>query len=183
MNLFAETARLDDESHRSLMKLIGVSPWRILAPCIQAAGMHFTSPSFSIERGPNAYSTITGAWFESPHTFTDYWRLSIADAVGPEGIEVRSDGAFVAHCTIRLFGATPITTIEVYGSRWRWSDSDSEERIEWDSALLFHLQDRRHFCIWCQIDGPGIATEVSFTENPELIREILKDTTLRTRIE
>jgi hypothetical protein len=183
MNLFAETVRPDDVSHRSLMKLIGVNPWRILAPCIQAAGMHFTSPSFSIERGSSAYSTINCAWFESPHTFTDYWRLSIADAASPAGIAVRSDGAIVAPCAIKLFGATPIASIEIHSSRWGWSDSDAEECIEWDSAILFQLQGRRHFCIWCQIDGPGIATEVSFSESRELIREVLKDATLRIRIE
>jgi hypothetical protein len=183
MKLFSDTAHLDDESHQSLTKLIGIDPWRILTPCIQVAGAHFTSPSLSIECGPRTYSTIHCEWFESPYTLKDYWRLSIKEAASPAGIEVRSDGAIVAPCTINLFGATPIAAIEIHSSRWSFWDCDAEERIEWDSALLFRLRDHRRFCIWCQLDGPGIATEISFTESPQLIEEVLKDTTLRIRIE
>ena len=183
MNSFDETIHLDDGSQRSLMNLIRVRPWRILTPCIQVAGMHITSPSLSIERGPQAYSAISCAWFESPHTFKDYWRLSITETASPAGIEVRSDGALVSPCTISLFGATPISSIEIYNSRWDWSGGEAEERVEWDSAILFHLQDRRRFCVWCQVDGLGIATEVSFTESQELITGALIGAALRIRIE
>jgi hypothetical protein len=182
MNSFHETVHLDDGSRRSLKNLIGIFPWRILAPRIQVAGMHLTSPSLSIERG-QSYSAISCVWFESPHTFKDYWRLSITEAPSPAGIEVRSDGAIVGPCTINLFHATPISAIEIYSSRWEWSDGEAEESVEWDSALLFHLQDRRRFCVWCQLDGPGIATEVSFTENHELMADILMEAALRIRIE
>jgi len=96
---------------------------------------------------------------------------------------VRSDGAIVAPCTINLFGATPISSIEVYSSRWEWSSGEAKECIEWASALLFHLQDRRRFCVWCQLDGPGIATEVSFTESLDAIQHALIDAELRLRIE
>jgi len=145
--------------------------------------MHITSPSLSIECGPQAYSAISCAWFESAHSFKDYWRLSIAETASPAGIEVRSDGAIVSPCTINLFGATPISSIEIYSSQWKWSDCEAEERVEWDSALLFYLQDRRRFCIWCQLDGPGIATEVSFTESLDVIQHALIDAALRLRIE
>jgi hypothetical protein len=183
MNSFDETIHLDDESQRSLVNLIGVKPYRILTPCLQVAGVHFTSPSLSIERGPQAYTAINCEWFESPHTFKDYWRLSITETSNPAGIEVRSDGAIASPCTIKLFGATPISSIEIYSSHWKWSDCEVEERVEWDSALLFYLQDGRRFCIWCQLDGPGIATEVSLTENLDLIQHALIDTVLRLRIE
>ena len=183
MNSFDETVHLDDESQRSLMNLIGVRPSRILTPCIQLAGMHLTSPSLSIERARQSYSAISCVWFESPHTFKDYWHLSITETPSPAGIEVRSDGAIIAPCTINLFDATPISSIEIYNSRWDWSGGEAEERVEWDSAILFHLQDRRRFCVWCQVDGPGIATEVSFTESQELITGALIGAALRIRIE
>jgi len=182
MDSFAKTIQLDDESHRSLLKMIGVKPWRILSPCIQLADMHVTSPSLSIECGPRAYSAITCTWFESPHTFTDYWRISIAETTKPLGIEMNSDGALVAPCAINLYNALPISSIEVYSSCWEWSDNDAAERVEWDSALLFDMQQDRRFCIWCQLDGPGIATEVSYTEKQELIEDVLKNASLRTRI-
>jgi hypothetical protein len=182
MSSFSETVHLDDEAHRSLRNLIGITPHRILTPCIQVAGTHFTSPSLSIERGRKSYTSISCVWFESPHTFKDYWRLSVIETPSPAGIEVRSDGAIVAPCTINLFGATPIASIEIYGSRWEWSDDEAEERVEWDSALLFRLLDNQHFCVWCQLDGPGIATEVSFTESNELTAEVLREAALRIRI-
>jgi hypothetical protein len=100
----------------------------------------------------------------------------------PVGIAVNSDGALVAPCTINLYNATPISSIEVYCNCWEWSDDDAAERVEWDSALLFEMQQDRRFCIWCQLDGPGIATEVSYTEKQELIEDVLKNASLRTRI-
>jgi hypothetical protein len=183
MSTFSDIIRLDEESMQSLERLIGITRWRILTPCIQVAGPHITSPSFSIPRGPQAYSAISCAWFETPHTFSDYWRLSVTEAPSPMGIDVRSDGAIIAPCTINLFQVTPISLIEIYSSRWEWASGEAEERVEWDSALLMHLQDRQRFCVWCQLDGPGIATEVSFTQSPDLIAEVLKEATLRMRIE
>jgi hypothetical protein len=92
------------------------------------------------------------------------------------------DGVIVSPSTINHFGATPISSIEIYSSQWKWSDGETEESVEWDSALLFHLQDHRRFCVWCQLDGPGIATEFSFTESHELIAEVLSEAALRFRI-
>ena len=183
MDSFVETLHLHGTSIEVLKNLTGRRACRILTPCLQIAGRHFTAPSLSIEKGQEAYVGISCEWFESPYTKTDYWRISISETRLPTGIDVRSDGALIAPCTINFFEAEPISSVEIHSSRWAWSDDDAEEHIEYDSALLFDSLDRRRFCIWCQLNGPGIATEVHFTEDRELISEILNRRQLRMRLD
>ena len=183
MASFAEVLNLDGTSVAVLRSLIGSTSYRILAPCLQVAGQHFTSPSLSIETGLKSYIAISCEWFETPFSRDDYWRIVISETNTPNGIEVRSDGALVAPCTINFYRAEPISSIELHASRWDWSDDGDEEHVEYDSALLFHMSGRRLFCIWCQLNGPGIATEVHFTEDRELISEVLKGTQFRLRLD
>ena len=182
MESFAEVIHLDGASIAALRSLIGSRSYRILTPCLQVAGRHFTAPSLSIEKRLNAYIAIGCEWFETSHSWANYWRIVISETSIPRGIEVRSDGALIAPCTIRFYNAEPISSIEVHSSRWDWSHDDEEEHVEYDSALLFHMTDSRVFCVWCHPNGPGILTEVQFTEDRELISEILKSTQLRLRL-
>jgi hypothetical protein len=149
MESFAEVLHLDgasiavlEEPHRFQ---IVQNPYSLLAGC----GWHFTAPSLSIEKGSKAYIAISCEWFETPHSWADYWRIVISETSIPKGIEVRSDGALVAPCTISLYNAEPISSIEVHSNRWDWSHDDEEEHVEYDSALLFHMTDSRVFCVWC----------------------------------
>ena len=61
---FSATVRLDDESLNLVNSLIGVIPYRILAPCLQVAARHLTAPSLSFELGRRDYLDFTCTWFE-----------------------------------------------------------------------------------------------------------------------
>jgi hypothetical protein len=183
MGSFAEVLQLDARSITALSSLIGSTPYRILTPCLQVAGQHYTSPSLSLETGSKDYIAISCEWFETPYSRADYWRIVISETNAPTSIEVRSDGALVAPCTINLYGAELISSIEIHSSRWDWSDKGDREHVEYDSALVFRMSGEPRFCIWCQLNGPGIATEVHYTENRELIDEILRYIQVRIRLD
>ena len=134
MKPLIEAIQLNDANLSALRSLIGSKPSRILAPCLQVAGQHSTSHSLSIEKGLNAYIELSCESFETPHSRDDYWRIVVAEATAPKGINVRSDGALVAPCTINLYGAEPISSIEIYSSRGDWSD---DMKSMWSTTLRF----------------------------------------------
>jgi hypothetical protein len=180
---FSETIQLDDPSTALLSNLIGQKIYTIHAPCLQVAGQHFTAPSLSIVLGTRQWLNLRCEWFEAPYTRADYWRMSISRDDRPSGIGMRSDGAIVAPCTICFFEAEPISSIVVFSTRWDWVDPNDEEHLIYDSALLFETQAERSFCIWCQLDGPGIATEVHFTQDRDLINQVLEGSAPRSRLD
>ena len=183
MKTFTESLRLDEISLKPLKGLLGLRLYRILAPCLQVAGQEFTAPSLSFEKEAKQYVVIACEWFESPYTWTDYWRFSISEQVQPAGIEISPDGAIVSPCTIHFYQPHTISSIQIRSSRWDWSNTEEEEHIEFDSLLLFNTHEGRQFCIWCHANGPGIATEVHFTQDGELISDLLKSTHRRLHLE
>lgn len=182
MQSFAKIVHLCDTSIKALSSLVGSKTYRILTPCLRVAGVHFTAPSFSIVNGQEDYIAITCEWLETPYTGTDYWRMSASEKNVPTGIEVHSDRGLVAPCVINFYEAEPVSSIEIRSSRWDCSYDDIDEHVEYDSALLFYEHDTPRFCFWCALSGPGVATEVHFTEGRDLIGEIVKKSQSRIRL-
>ncbi len=183
-------AQLDEQSISALKHLIGARPFTISAPSLQVAGEHFQAPSLSFKRSDTDWITIGCELHGSPrgNRDFDYWQLWATQDSSPGGIQVRPDGTLVSPCKIWRNDTRIISSIEVRGSYSSWNDFDIGETATFDSALVFETEDPRHppsrrFCIWCQVNGPGGALELHYTESRELIENVIKGTSLRLRLE
>jgi hypothetical protein len=177
------------DSLNALKLLIGRSVHSVLSPCLQAAGQHFTSPSFSIsisdqtiEGWRHRYINFRCDWFEAPVFLRDYWTIHVEETKHPIGIDVNASGAIVAPCTINFYRAQPIQRIEVYRLHDRAQNESQAEEVSYDKAILFRTESGRRFCIACQLNGPGIATEVHLSEQEETILELIEGSKLRLTI-
>jgi len=169
-----------------LQGLIGRQVHMVYAPCLQVAGAHLTSPSFSIpvsdqtaEKWVHKHVNFSFEWFETPLTLTDYWKIAVSIDDKPQGIEVNSTGAIVAPCTINFYESKPINRIEVFEFNWSAGQEIDMEMVTYDNAIRFECEGGRAFCIACQLNGPGIATEVHLSENEAVISEFLEGSRLR----
>ncbi len=176
---FSESLFLPADGIALLRALPGFTLHRILAPCLQVAGQHFAAPSFSFLMGQHNFLDFACEWFETPYTYTDYWRLSISRRPNPSGIDINSDGALIAPCTIQFFDTKPISGIEIYSTQWDWQGESESEHVAYDSAISFIRNDQGAFWIWCDLDGPGIATELHFSEDPATVAPFLAGAQLR----
>lgn len=179
-------AQISEDGLLILRGLIGRQIFRVLAPCLQAAGAHFAAPSLSIPfsdevagKWSHRYVNIRCEWSETPLTLTDYWDILITCENRPTGIDVDSRGAVVAPCTINFYMATPIKKIELYEFLWPVEPGDCTEAVRYDQAIRFEREDGTAICVACQLDGPGIATEVHISEDEVTIREFLEGSNLR----
>jgi len=170
---------LSDHGIALLRDLCGFTLHRVFAPCLQVGGHQLTAPSLSFLLGQHNFLAFRCEWFETPHTFTDYWRLAVSKHRTPPGIDVNSDGAIVAPCTIQFSDAKPISGIEIYSTQWDWESDGLSEHVCYDSAFRFITKDNRSFLIWCHLNGPGIATEVHFSEDSEAVAPFVTNSRLR----
>ena len=176
------SAQISEEGLSVLLGTLGYGVYTIYSPCLQVAGMHLTSPSFSVpifnkETGhfSHQYLVVRCLWSETPLLLTDYWQLLVSLEDKPDGIDVNPTGAVVAPCTIKYFQATPIVKIDIYEYEWQ---SDSEA-VTYDNAIRFEQESGSAFCIACQLNGPGIATEVHISEDEVTIQEFLDGSHIR----
>jgi hypothetical protein len=80
----------------------------------------------------------------------------------------------VAPCTINFHGhSSPILKVEVYKFSWPANEHLDAESVVYDRAIRFQRQDGSSFCIACQLNGPGIATEVHVSDEDETIADLL----------
>jgi hypothetical protein len=180
------TRQISDEALLALRNLIGKTVGRIYASCLQVAGAHYTAPSFSIpvttqtDSGwDHRFTVIRCDWFETPKLLNDYWKIHVIEQEKPDGIETNSTGAIVAPCTVSFWHASPITRIDIHSFQWIVEGEDSEESVLYDNAICFRTSSEKSFCVACQLNGPGIATEVHLSGDAETIQEFLTDSTLR----
>ncbi len=169
-----------------LRTMIGNRFYRIYAPCLHVAGSHLAAPSLSIPvfdkvtgDWSHRYVIIRCDWSETPLTFTDYWQVFVSIGDGPLGIDVNKEDAIVAPCTIEYFQTTPISEIEIYEYRCSYGLDQERENVRYDKAIRFLREDGKAFCITCQLDGPGIATDVHISEDKQIISEFLDGSELR----
>jgi hypothetical protein len=165
--------------------LIGRTVHTIYAPSLQVAGKHLTAPSLALpvlEDRIHRYAVVRCRWSETPHTYTDYWEVLVSSEDKPGGFEVNSENALVEPCTINFFDATPINRIEIFSFEWSAGEGHRLETVEYDRAIRFQLEDGSAFCISCQLDGPGIATEVHISEDEGTIRQFLQGSRLRLTV-
>lgn len=183
----AFSAQISEGGLLILQSLIGRQLYRVLAPCLQVAGAHFTAPSFSIHfsdeiggRWFHKYVNICCEWSETPLTFTDYWDILISCENKPSGINVDSSGAIVAPCTICFYKAKPIKKIELYEFQLSAGQGSDLETVTYDKAIRFEHEGGTAFCIACQVNGPGDATEVHVSEDEATISQFLNGSRSRT---
>jgi hypothetical protein len=172
-----------------LQSMIGNRFYSIHAPCLQVAGSHLTAPSFSIPvfdritgNWSRQYIVIQCDWSETPLTLTDYWRMLVSCDDKPDRIGVDSTGAIIAPCTIKYFRATPICKIDVYEFECSPEFDQGRETVKYDKGIRFETESGKAFCIACQVNGPGILTEVSISEDDATISQFLEGSRLRVRL-
>jgi hypothetical protein len=179
--------RCSEVSLSALRSLLGRTVHRIYSPCLQIAGSHIASPSLSIPLTDHDgtvwihhYVVIRCEWFETPDG-NDFWQFLVAGESKPAGIEVDDQRGIIAPCTIEFFGASPVNKIEIYESNSH-PKKFRNEGVSYDQAIRFCQESGKSFCIACQLNGPGIATEVSISEDDETIKSFLEDSRLRATI-
>jgi hypothetical protein len=180
-------AQISEAGLQTLQGLIGRRIQTIYAPCLQVAGAHLTSPSFSVPLSDeiggkwiHKYVNFSCEWFEAPLTLTDYWKVLVSIDDKPRGIDVDSTGAIVSPCTIHFYGSNLVKQIEVFEFHWTAGQGADLEAVTYDNAIRFELEGGKALCIACQLNGPGIATEVHFSDNEALISEFLEGCCMRT---
>jgi hypothetical protein len=75
-----------------------------------------------------------------------------------------------------------VTHPESRGLSWPANEQLDAESVVYDRAIRFQRQDGSSFCIACQLNGPGIATEVHVSDEEETIADLLGGCTLRVSI-
>jgi hypothetical protein len=179
------SARVSEAGLSVLQSMIGNSFHTIYAPCLQVAGAHLTAPSLSIPvfdkvngHWSHRYVVIQCNWSETPLTLTDYWQMLVSCEDRPDRIDVDPTGAIVAPCTIKYFQSTPISKIEVYEFEWSPELDQGREAVRYDQGIRFEQENGKAFCVACQLDGPGIATDVHISDDAT-IRQFLEGSRLR----
>lgn len=182
--------QLSPVSLLALRDLVGRIIHRVYSPCLQVHHRHLTSPSLSIpiseesaEGWAHRYVAFKCEWFETPEDSIDYWQLIVSSDETPDGIEYSSSRGLIAPCTIQTNGHnSPIQAVEIYTFSWPAAQQENGENVVYDRAIRFERKDGGSFCISCQLDGPGIATEIHFSDDEETISDLLKGATVRLRI-
>ena len=182
--------QLSEASLSVLHGLVGRAVHRVYAPCLQVDKRHLTAPSISIPTSDETkhgwvhrYVIVRCEWFETPETRIDYWQLFVDNEDKPSGLDFSEAKGIVAPCTINFYGySSPILRVEVYEFSWPANEHLGAENVVYDRAIHFQRQDGSSFCIACQPNGPGIATEVHVSDDDETIAHLLSGCTLRVSI-
>jgi hypothetical protein len=69
--------------------------------------------------------------------------------------------------------SSPILRVEVYEFSWPANEQLDAENVVYDRAIHFQRQDGSSFCVACQPNGPGIATEVHVSDDDKTIAHLL----------
>ena len=168
-------SQLSESSVTALRSLLGRSIFTIFTPNLDAAGAHLAAWKLSMLLEKDSFVTFECEWTETPTFLMDSWQIFVTVSSSPLGIASDNTGALLAPCTISMYGATPIRQISVY----RFADRHENEAVQYDGTIVFACEGGRRFAIGCMLNGPGIATYLHFSENEEVIRMMLSESTER----
>jgi hypothetical protein len=174
---------LSDASISVLRLLLGVQVFTIFAPNLDAAGSHLAAWKFSFLIRKDFFVNVSCEWSETPRFLNDSWLITFSESSDPIGIAKNASGALTAPCTISMYKAEPIEKIEIFEYH---DDADGEldESVHYDKAIVFRCgRDGRSFCICCMLNGPGIATDLHFSEDPVVIEEMVSGSKVRLVLE
>lgn len=180
------TARISEASLTVVRSLIGETIFSVYASCLQVAGGDRTAPSFAIVRSSeingrwiHRYIVFRCEWFETPHCLLDWWQMVVLNDDRPGDVTVDSNGTLIAPCRINFYNASPIRSIEIYSFEWSAGEGQSYEHVEYDQAICLRRMDGKSLCFACQLNGPGVATEIHLSEDEETITTFLSGSQLR----
>jgi hypothetical protein len=186
--LDSRVVQCSEASLSVLRSLLGRTIYRMLSPCLQVAGLHIASPSVSIpltdqegEGWRHHYAVIRCEWVETANG-NDFWQMIVTPESKPAGIEVDAQNGILAPCTINFFGSSQIKQIEIFESNSHPAGF-REQGVTYDQAIRFCLEEGKFICVACQLNGPGIATEVSISGDDETIKGFLADSWLRMTLD
>lgn len=174
---------LTDQSVAALRRLLGRTIYTIYAPNLDAAGAHLAAWTLSMLLEKNSFMNFSCDWSESPHFLNDSWQITVVEERNPLKIMVDESDALVFPCTISMYKAKPIEKIEILAFTNAGDNEGAEETVNYDQALLFTCEGARIFCIGCLHHGPGIAEWMHFSEDPEVIDEIVAGSSVRLVLE
>jgi len=186
----AYSKQLSPVSILALRELVGRAIHTVYSPCLQVHQRHLTSPSLSIpisdetaDGWVHRYVVVTCEWFETPEASIDYWQMLVNVGAKPNDIEKSPSLGLIAPCTVHMYGHnSPIQKIDIYAYFWPATEPSNGEIVTYDRAIRFERADGAAFCISCQLDGPGIATEVHFSDDEETISSLLNGSKVRMSI-
>jgi hypothetical protein len=163
---------LSSASISALCDLLGKSIHTIYASHLDAAGAHLAAPQLSLLISKEIFVNFYCDWSETPRLLNDSWLITVSESENPSGIDRNESGALLAPCTISLYHAKPIRKIEIFAYRYE-DDETPEESVHYDQAIVFKCDEGRSFCIACMLNGPGISEDLHFSEDAQVIREMV----------
>jgi hypothetical protein len=173
---------ISNSSIAILQGLIGKTIHTIFTPHLDAAGPHLAAPTLSMLASKDHFINFSCKWSETPQFLNDSWQITVAEHSDPLDIAQNASGALIDPCSISMYHATPIEKIEILEYSYAAEGEGAEEAVTYDQAILFHCADRS-FCIACMLNGPGIAEYLHFSENVEVIQQMVSESTVRLVIE
>ena len=179
----AQEQFLSPGSVAGLRRLIGREIYTIFAPNLDAAGSHLAAWTLSMLLEKDRFLNFSCEWSETPYFLNDSWQITVAEGQSPLNIAKNESGALISPCTINLYGAKPITKIEIFSRSNISANEGIEETVNYDQAIVFQCEEGRAFCIGCLLNGPGIATYLHFSENREVIAAIVAESSVRLVVE
>ena len=176
-------ARISEEGILALRKLLGVSVSQLISPALEVYGHFISSPSFSISLGDNGYLVIENSWLETPKEYIDYWSISARYSDLPKDIKVEMVEGIenvmqFPVSSVHIQPASRIIKISIYEAKW--SDSECEESVIYDQAVVFQQEEGKRFCIMA---NQSIADLLDFTNHEEEIKAIIGEIACRKEIE
>lgn len=172
VNVETICAQIGTQELDALRSTLGESPLEIFAPSIEVSNLWCAAQSFSIRLGER-YLVIESDWKETPREILDYFILRVTLALQPKGIpRTFRDGRWLLGepaSTISLgLPKSPVKTVTILEN----VEVGKQEAVQFDSGLMFSLEDNRRFAITTR---RSILGGLECTTHSEGIEELLTE--------
>lgn len=189
--LTTHVKQLSAKSICALRTLIGRQIHRVYAPSLDVAATHCSAPSFSFPTSDqlgdlwkHSHINVRASWFEAPVTGIDDWKIEASHDPQALGIPVDASGAMLGPCTVNFYehGGSAVTAVEIYSFSDEANVGSDREVVTFDQVICFVRADETRLAIACQLNGPGIATDIHLSDGPADIAQFLEGCVLRLNL-
>lgn len=125
----------------------------------------FEASSFSLALDKNFFCFDT-EWIDNGEY--EYYQLNFSILTVPIGVDLTKDKYLIDPSSISILPSSKINVIELYSNK---DNLDNDKRITYDSALVFHQENKKYFLIGI---SETVADLTQFIRNEEAIKKRLK---------
>ena len=136
-------SRIDENGLAALRGLIGVSPYELYFPALDAdlTGQVFTCPVLSMSLPENGFIVVTNEWLESREEDLDYWKLSVKHSDLPQNVRYDQEKNEFAYpvSTLSFTPAKAIVRVEIYDAE----ETEDRDRVIYDETIVLQRNGSR----------------------------------------